>query len=251
MPMDAPHQTIVQNEKPAGKAFNIHGMHDTHDLQLSKTDHQPEEHRSLFNRIFEKEGNHSMNENHKVTEEGSIRRLAMPKHWQQAMPDISDNKSMIGAPMLTEYNPEGDRATKMCYWNRAFGGTKESTETAANFTRVLSQEPHHLNQQELKSLQNLIGNGVYANTDSYEVLHAETKKIHGRTVLAVESAYKENPSQPQGRRSYGVFINSDGSGRYVEQVYFAAPERTYNSNLKEAVDCINSIKWRKESRAPF
>ena len=244
MPMDTPHQTVTKNENPPRLAFDVK---DNDQTQPSQT----EEHRSLFNRIFEKERGLSMSENHKVTEEGSIKRLSMPKHWQQAMPDFSDDRAMIGAPMLTEYNPAGDRATKMCYWNRSFGGTKESAETAMNFNRVLSQEPHHLSQQELKSLQNIIGNGVYANTDSFDIVHAETKKIHGRTVLAVESAYKDSPSQPQGRRSYGVFIDADGSGRYIEQVYFAAPERAYQANLNEAVDCINSIRWRKNSRAPF
>lgn len=245
MPMDTPHQATIKNDKPAIMVFDIRDQH------ISQAPAQPEEHRSLFNRIFERERGASMSDKHKATDDGSIKRLAMPKHWQPAMPDMSDSKAMIGAPMMTEYNPEGDPATKMCYWNRAFGGNKESTETATAFKRVLSQDPHHLNQQELKSLMPLIGNGVYANTDPFEVLHAETKKIHGRTVLAVESAYKDNDSQPRGRRSYGVFINSDGSGRNVEQVYFTAPENAYKTNLKEAVDCIESIRWRKATIAPI
>ncbi|MBP9093501.1 hypothetical protein KBI23_20950 [bacterium] len=245
MPFDTPHQATTKSDKPAAIVYDIHDKH------LSQLPSHQEEHRSLFNRIFDRERTNLMSDNHRVTEEGSIKRLEMPKNWQQAMPNISDSKAMIGAPMMTEYNPSGDLATKMCYWNRAFGGAKENPETAAAFNRVLSREPHQLNQQELKSLQHLIGNGVYANTDAFEILHAETRKIHGRTVLAVESVYKDNQSQPQGRRSYGVFINSDGSGRYVEQVYFTAPEQAYKTNLKEAVDCINSIKWHKDSIAPI
>ena len=245
MPMDTPHQATIKSDKPATIVF---GHHERHESQPSS---QTEEHRSLFNRIFEKDRGAAMRDKHKVTEEGSIKRLEMPKHWQQAMPDLSNNKAMIGAPMMTEYNPIGDQTTKMCYWNRAFGGAKEDPETATAFKRVLSREPHQLNREELKSLHHLIGNGVYANTDAFEVLHAETRKIHGRTVLAVESAYQDNQSQPLGRRSYGVFINSDGSGRYVEQVYFTAPEQAYKTNLKEAVDCINSIKWHKDSIAPI
>ncbi|MFA7339942.1 MAG: hypothetical protein WC028_24405 [Candidatus Obscuribacterales bacterium] len=244
MPFDTPHQAPIKSDKPAAIVF------DSHENHLSQPPSHPEEHRSLFNRIFEKERTNPMSDNHKVTEEGSIRRLEMPKHWQQAMPDMSNDKAMIGAPMMTEYNPSGDPATKMCYWNRAFGGAKESPDTAIAFNRVLSREPHQLNQQELTSLEHIIGNGVYANTDAFEILHAETRKIHGRTVLAVESAYKDNQSQPQGRHSYGVFINSDGTGRYIEQVYFTAPQEAYRANLKEAVDCINSIKWRRDLPAP-
>lgn len=178
MPMDTPHQATIKSDKPATIVF---GHHERHESQPS---FQTEEHRSLFNRIFEKDRGAAMRDKHKVTEEGSIKRLEMPKHWQQAMPDLSNNKAMIGAPMMTEYNPIGDPTTKMCYWNRAFGGAKEDPETANAFKRVLSREPHQLNREELKSLQHLIGNGVYANTDAFEVLHAETRKIHGRTVLA-------------------------------------------------------------------
>jgi len=212
--------------------------------------HHEVERKSLFNRLFER-GAIDDDAMRAPGDNGSIKKIVMPKDWQPVMQDLSQKDNLIGAPMMKEYSPPGDASVKLSYWNRSFGNVKEDAGTARAFAHILSHEPHHLNARELDSIKHLIGDGLYGNGDPMAIINAETRKVHGRNVLTVESAYKSLDPEKPDRRSFSMFINSDGSGRYTEQLSYQAPNDTYARHLGSAVETFNSVKWRKGGKSPF
>lgn len=207
------------------------------------------EHPNLFQRLFEHRGRSMAHDD--LHAEGSLKRMDYPRDWHQVIPEISRPGAPVGPLKLSEFHPPHEKDVKLCYWNRAYGNVKEDAQTAQSFQRVLNQEPHKLSQAELNSLRHLLADGYYANQDPYQVLRAETRSVHGRNVLMIESEYKSHDPEKPNNRSLSMFVSSDGTGRYTEQIYFVAPESKYQNYAGKAAQSMDSVKWRRPERVPF
>lgn len=208
-----------------------------------------DEHKNLFQRIFDRHKDAAANA--EVHADGAVRKLTVPNGWQEMMPKMSRPDAVIGPLQLNEFHAPGNENVRLCYWNRAYGNNREDADTARAFRNVLSAEPHKLSDEELKSLRHLIGDGMYGNPDRFQVIKAETRAVHGKNVLAVEADYESaNPELPN-RRSYSMYISSDSTGRYTEQLYYVAPQSEYRQHAAAAIDSMHSVRWHRSARAPF
>jgi hypothetical protein len=204
---------------------------------------------SLFQRVFEHKG--KVMTQGDMHADGSVKKMEVPKHWQETMPEVSRPGAPVGPLKISQFQPPLEKDVKLCYWNRAYGNVKEDAETAGALQRVLDQKPHQLSVPEQNGLRHLIASGYYANPDPYQIVNAETKNVHGRTVLMVESSYKSNDPDQPNKRSVSMFVNSDGTGRYTEQIYFVAPESKFKEYAPHALQSMESVKWRRPERSPF
>jgi hypothetical protein len=148
----------------------------------------------------------------------------------------------LGSFEVTEWHHLVARRAKIVHWDR--GASFELTDDGAkNFQEYLKNDPgKQLKGEKAESdLAEVLGNGVYDNEGNFETVSLHTKIIDGKKVLVLEADWKE--AQPP-MRSYGVFIDTKGDGKHIDQVWFIAPAQRYAKLLPEAKRSIESIKLK-------
>jgi hypothetical protein len=78
-----------------------------------------------------------------------------------------------------------------------------------------------------------------ANPEVFHILSARTQDLNGKRVLLLEGRYTEIQKD-----LYEVFIDADGTGRVVQEVYFLAPKIEYLHYLKAVKIAFSSIEWK-------
>jgi hypothetical protein len=90
---------------------------------------------------------------------------------------------------------------------------------------------------------------------SFHIDSARLENINGKTVLAVDGWFTEQDqagrtklaadNTPEKRRYSGMFIDEDGSGAKVQELFFSADDKdSYLSNKSVFRSAIKSIKWK-------
>lgn len=164
-----------------------------------------------------------------VANHGQIGSMSLPKEWKELTRN-ADDETLASAK---EFSPKGAPDVKMCLY---FRGYPTSEEAGKNFKDVLSHPAHNLNAEEIGKLGETLD--VLANKDAFDISSAKTEDIRGRRVLNVSGTFKES-----GKQYQGIFIDADGTGSAVQEVYVEGKE-SFKDYAPQARKSIESLRWK-------
>jgi hypothetical protein len=142
--------------------------------------------------------------------------------------------NVVGDSSLRRFHLTDDPETRICFFYRGYGMNEP---TAAAFSKVLESDDHVLAAEELAVLEDLIGEK--ANKEAFAIAGARTEAVAGRRVLIVEGTYKAT-----GERSCTVYVNADGTGRFVQEIFFQARMDGYLPKFPLFSESLMSIEWK-------
>jgi len=163
-----------------------------------------------------------------ISGHGQVMRMELPAGWV-----AGPAKDGPGARSVREFFPATSPKSSICFYYR---GMPISDASAMIFKAMLLEPQHELNEDEFEGLQEVLGNVI--DPQAYEKQSARTQNLNGKRVLVLEGHWLE------GKR-YGMdlFIDADGSGRYVQQIYFIAPLDQYRRYVESVERAFSSIEW--------
>lgn len=161
---------------------------------------------------------------------GQIRKMTIPPAWEKG-PDYN-NREHAGS--YKEFHPYGKTDCQLGFYYR---GRRTSETAGQNFKEVLEQESHELTPTEYSSLEETLRDK--ARAEDFTVKNARTEEINGKRVLIVEGRYNKNQND-----STHMFIDTDGTGTAVQEVFFQAPKEQYAKYAGAAKTAMESIRWR-------
>jgi hypothetical protein len=165
-----------------------------------------------------------------VHDQGVIKYMSVPQGW------IEDQIETFDTSELRFFHPSDDSDAKLCFFYR---GLPIETEAGQKFVNALSQPPHILTAAEIKSLHYALGES--ANDLAFNLLAARTENLNNKNVLIVEGNWYKSDLD-----SYDIFIDVDGTGRIIQELYYLAPHAIYDQYLSEIKKCFSTLVWHDE-----
>jgi len=167
-----------------------------------------------------------------IRNKGQIADMTFPKNWKEG---TTEPYTGIGHRSYNEVQLAGDKDVAVSFFYRGF--PLRDDKQAQAFHDTLGKSPHTLSSAELQSMKEVLGDK--ANPNDFNMLSARTEALNGKNVLIVEGRYKTLQQD-----AYHMFVDSDGSGKNVQEVFYQAPKDKYFAHLKEAKTAFGSIKWK-------
>lgn len=164
-----------------------------------------------------------------ATNIGQVQRLELPARWKN-----TGASSTVAGSGYHEFSVDGKDDVKFCFYYR---GRRMSEPSSKAFHDILSSAPHTLKPAEMASLTEVLDQKSDPNV--FSTLNARTESINGKRVLVVEGRFKEKQFD-----TMEVFVDSDGTGSAVQEIYYQAPKADYVTYLKDAKDAFKSIVWK-------
>jgi len=168
-----------------------------------------------------------------IENKGQIERMVFPKGWIVGDPEKNPG---IGTQSYQEVYRLDNHDTSVGFFYR---GLPVDDGSAVNFRALLDQPPHALSADELHSLQRIIGAKTPSDSPKFTMTSAKTEDLNGKKVLVVEGSYPES-----GDHIRAIYIDADGSGRFVQEVQYQAPKAEYQKHMKEVQSALKSIEWK-------
>jgi hypothetical protein len=161
---------------------------------------------------------------------GQVHEMKIPSGWMEGQ----SVKPVGGSSLFREFHPSEDPEVKLCFFYR---GRRVSDQSAKAFHSALEQPAHTLKANELESLREVLREK--GNPQQFNITAARTEDLNGKRVLVVEGKYLNTELE-----SRALFVDSDGSGSAVQEIYYQAPRAQYAQNLQAAIDAMKSIRWK-------
>jgi len=167
-----------------------------------------------------------------IVNHGQIERIAIPERWVEGPPTEFQG---IGTRSLREFHPPESPNAQLCLFYR---GLPVSDEAGELFRSVLSEPDHQLSAEEVDAIREILRER--GDPKVFDLVSPpRTLTIGGKRVLMLEGVYKATNKYLQE-----IFINADGSGRVVQEIYFIAPQDDYCVHAVAAQGACNSIQWK-------
>lgn len=155
--------------------------------------------------------------------------MNVPKTWT-----LGEDRAIANGGRFVNYKINGDKDATLSFYYR---GKRCSEMYGKRFHEALKQPPHELTDKELDSLSEIIRR---MDGDLTKTV-ARTETMNGKRVLLLEgNIYKGKPEEEYVR---SIYIDSDGTGTAVQEVYFQAKPNKYREHLKEVEAAFNGIVW--------
>ncbi|MBX9696131.1 MAG: hypothetical protein K2Z81_27330 [Cyanobacteria bacterium] len=155
--------------------------------------------------------------------------LAVPLGWQEFT--VRQPRSI---ETLRKFHQPRKSDVQLCLYER---GHPVTLDSATAFSGVLAST-RALQEEDLRILQEILGN--LALEGEFQTTEARTVELSGRRVLEVQGCWPKLDI-----RSCHYFIDTEGDGSTVLEVYFAAPTNEYESIQVVLDTCLNSVEWMK------
>lgn len=162
--------------------------------------------------------------------QGQIVRLELPSGWVKS----PDKHTLPATANFVEFHNLKNPEAKICTY---FRGHRISPSAGANFKKQMAAPAHKFSQEEYLELGEVVRDK--AKDKDFEVKRHESIVLNGKTVLLVEGTYREIK-----QKAYAIFIDAEGSGEVVQELFYQAPEGIYGSHLKEAEESFKKIEWK-------
>lgn len=165
-----------------------------------------------------------------LTDFGPVSNLVLPANWieQKVL-----KKSGHDTKTLRKFHSLNNNQIQFCAYYR---GLPVAEQSAVNFSRCLAKQPGALDNETLLELQEVLG--PLAITEEFTLERASVKEINGKKVLAVEGHWPNLKL-----KSRNIFIDANGDGSIVYELYYAAPEEDFDGNAELAALALSSIIW--------
>lgn len=165
-----------------------------------------------------------------ATNIGQVKQIEIPGGWE-AGPDYNKRQH---AATYQEYHPAGAPECQLGFYYR---GRRTSDAAGKTFHDLLDKPPHALTDAEFRSLEEIVRDK--AKAEDFRLESAKTEDLNGKRVLRVKGRYVGNQNDAEH-----VFIDADGTGSAVQEVFFQAPKDKFSKHIKHAEDAIRSIRWK-------
>jgi hypothetical protein len=116
-----------------------------------------------------------------------------------------------------------------------------SDEDAENFRDVMISGTHTITENEWKQLGAVVGE--QADHGVFVLKNSEVLDWNGKLCILNEGEWADF-----NLKTYNLFFDGDGNGRFVEEVIYQAPIMQFNEYLQEAMLAMQSIDWHKLDR---
>lgn len=169
----------------------------------------------------------------KVLSHGQIAILVIPDGWMKKEEEHSPF-ALTGARSLTWYQPPDNAQVGIYLYYRGMPVVEEGSKEAHQ--AVLATEPHKLCREEIDSIWEVLGNCY--NSKAYKMESCRTIDHHGRRIIEVEGVYRNSDL-----RTLEYAVDADGSGRFVQSIWFQAPESVYFYFEQQGRRALEEIEW--------
>lgn len=166
---------------------------------------------------------------------GCIARMDLPENWLH-LPQKKRNEFDLDT--LIKFSAPENNEVQICFHSR---GRPITEMQAEKFREILRKEPHTLSADEWRRIHEVLNR--MATPEECTIASVRTELIKERMVLVAEGRWKDSEYN-----MYSVFIDSDGSGSIIEEIYFAAPRSDYYKHLTRARQAIKSVEWKATSQ---
>jgi hypothetical protein len=159
---------------------------------------------------------------------GQVKELNIPNNWTELPRQPSIDGTTFTALQDTKH-PDA----KLCFFYR---GEKVDETNASAFHDLLKQPDHILNKAEFEAMAPIMRNKN--NPEDFALSSAYTTSINGKRVLAVEGRFT-----PQDVDTVALYVDSDGKGAAVQEIYYQGPKKELVS-LVQAKKAMKDIQWQ-------
>jgi len=167
-----------------------------------------------------------------ITNHGQIEKITIPAGWVEGPPTEFQG---IGTRSLREFHPPDAPNAQLCLFYR---GLPVSADAGDAFRSILAEPDHQLTPEEIESLREILRER--ADSKVFDLVNPpRTALVGDKRVLMLEGVYKGTNKYLQE-----IFLNADGSGRVVQEIYFIAPQDDYCLHAVAAQEACNSIQWK-------
>ncbi len=158
--------------------------------------------------------------------------MSIPLTWVRSQ--LKENQ--IGNDRLEEYLVGGDPKATLSFYYR---GRRCSEAAGKDFLKILNAPPHELSKTEFGQLFEITRN---KREDRFTKTSARTVDIRSKRVLIVAGSFdKGKPGQVDNKT---IYIDSDGTGTAVQEIYFQAPPASFKIHANEVDEVFKSITWK-------
>jgi len=168
-----------------------------------------------------------------IVDDGQVDSMLFPKGWVAGEP--AENPG-IGSRWFREVYRQDSPDTSICFFYR---GLPVADGPAAAFKAVLDGPPHTLSESELQSLPRILEHKTPLDSELFKLSSARTEEWNGKMVLIVEGQYTESDDQ-----IFEIYVDADGSGRFVQEIFYQAPSEQFRQFRAEAQKALQSVKWK-------
>lgn len=163
---------------------------------------------------------------------GAIANIDLPANWTNGR--HSENPTT--GRKYDELFPKGasESSPRIQIYER---GLDVGATAAANFSRLLGAPDHRLDDNELKSLGNVLDNKT--RSSEFRIDQGWTETVNGKRVLFVEGEFLEDH-----KKSLSMIVDRDGTGAQTQELTYIAPSSKYDGKRSEALNSFKSISWR-------
>ncbi len=161
---------------------------------------------------------------------GEIATFSLPQGWREGA-----RQEAIGGRTLHQFQAGSDCHVRFCIYIRTL---PVSYPAAVDFQKILYGQFRDLLSEDIARLGEVL-EGM-SNQAAFEFNAASTNYLNDRRVLQVEGRWLKADED-----TLAVFVDVDGTGRYVQQIYFTAPAGALESHLSLANSMFTSIKWKQ------
>lgn len=168
-----------------------------------------------------------------ISGHGQIAFLEIPDDWVKTE-EHKDTDAMTCARSLVWYQcPENDDV-RIGLFYRGMPLVEDGAREA--YRAVLVQPPHELTPAEIDSIAEVLLNCYQSRV--YD-MHLCTSMDHGgRRIITVEGVYRKSQL-----RTIEYFIDCDGTGTYVQQVYFQSPANEFQRYEPAGRATLEGVQW--------
>lgn len=165
---------------------------------------------------------------------GQIDSIELPDGWVKGGTGGNDQAT------YREFHPEGEAGDKLPDTRIEFfyRGQKVPEREGERFSELLKNRGHELSRPEFMSLGSILQGKE--NPADFKLDKAWVDEVNSRPVLMIEGKFAEN-----GKRTLLMLIDSDNTGRAVQEVSLIAPEAKYAAVKPDFEKSLKTIEWKK------
>jgi len=167
----------------------------------------------------------------RLTNHGQIASMDMPAGWAEGP---AKTYTGAGTRSFREFHSPDIPDAKICLYYR---GLPVQPNSAQTFREVLAKPPHTLDESEISALKEVLRDR--GDTEQFHLRDIRTEDLNSRRVLVVEGTYDRIQQD-----TYAVCIDADGSGRFVQEIYYLAPFIDFVASKADVDDAFRSISWK-------
>lgn len=168
-----------------------------------------------------------------IVDLGQIEKMVFPSGWVAGEPQPNPG---IGTRSYREVYPQDAKDASIGFFYR---GLPVSDAAAAAFRAVLEKPTHFVTPPEMRSIKEILSLKTPVDSEQFKCVIAKTIDFNGRRVLMVEGRYPDSGDEIQE-----IYVDADGSGRFIQEIFYQAPKDLYFRYLAQAKNALQSIAWK-------